>query len=340
VRERNTPNLWRLTSQGRAGAMSVKTIAGHTCPIDGWLTVSAGQRSELRNGNCGLPPAPTDGSHAPGFARVRKDNEDGKYDAKPGLLGDAVHRAGGWTQINHPTIWPPTSPAIAAFCRGCFWEYTDPQTDWSRVDAYELATGVSDLGGGPNPFTVTAVHQYERLLGLGFRIAAVGSSDSHTAGRAPGVTDAPVGEATTVVRAPELSEDGIECGVKARHTYVKVTGNAGPDIRFSARPHGGTGQAILGDVVHAPGAAFSARVTGGSGSELHVVKDGALVQTIPVTSDDFPYSFDATGSGRWRLELMRGHLIQTESSPIWVVPGSGWVETIRCPGVEGQGGTH
>ena len=151
----------------------------------------------------------------------------------PSDIFKEVHRFGGWTQINHPTIFPPVTPAAAAFCRGCFWEYTDAETDYSQVDALEVATGVSELGTGANPFTVTAIAVYERLLGLGYRIAAVGSSDSHLAGSAPGVLDAPVGEATTVVRAPELSEDGIRCGVQADHTYVKVTGNAGPDLRFS-----------------------------------------------------------------------------------------------------------
>jgi hypothetical protein len=49
------------------------------------------------------------------------------------------------------------------------------------------------------------------------------------------ILQAPIGRATTVVRAPELSERGIECGVRARRTYVKVTGNGGPDLRFTAR---------------------------------------------------------------------------------------------------------
>ena len=40
-------------------------------------------------------------------------------------------------------------------------------------------------------------------------IAAVGSSDSHNAGRTPDpVTQAPIGQATTIVYADELSEPG------------------------------------------------------------------------------------------------------------------------------------
>jgi hypothetical protein len=256
-------------------------------------------------------------------------------DRDPSELFREVHRFGGWTQINHPTIFPPDNAAVAAFCRGCFWEYSDEETDFSQVDAYEIATGISDLGGGPNPFTVTAIAEYERLLGLGHRIAAVGSSDSHDAGSGTGPLDAPIGEATTVVFAPELSQEGIRCGVRARHTYVKVTGNAGPDVRFEARPYRLRGkasreQAIVGDVVRAPGASFTARVIGGSGRDLLVVRDGVTVATVPVTSDDFVHRFEATGSGRWRLQLMRGALIDTVSSPIWLEPGRGAVKRGRC----------
>jgi hypothetical protein len=242
-------------------------------------------------------------------------------DRDPSELFREVHRFGGWTQINHPTIFPPVSPAAAAFCRGCFWEYSEAETDFSEVDAYEIATGPADIGSDTqNPFTVTAIAEYDRLLGLGHRIAAVGSSDSHDAGSGTGPFDAPIGEATTVVFAPELSEDGIRRGVQARHTYVKVSGNAGPDIRFEARPYRSWKRAIVGDVVRARGATFTARVIGGSGRELLVVKDGVTVATVPVTSDDFVHRFEGTGSGRWRLQLMRGNLIDTVTSPIWIEP--------------------
>jgi hypothetical protein len=248
----------------------------------------------------------------------------------PRELFHEIHRLGGWTQINHPTIFPPVDPAAATLCRGCFWEYSDEETGLSRLDAYEIATGPSEFGGSPNPFTLTAIAEYERLLGLGHRIAAVGSSDSHNAGRTTSILQAPIGRATTVVRAPELSERGIECGVRARRTYVKVTGNGGPDLRFTARPRGGSGTAMVGDVIRADGASFEAHVRGGAGRELLVVKDGATVARVPIASDRFTYRFDGTGSGRWRLHLMLGALIETVSSPIWVEPGRGTVERSRC----------
>jgi hypothetical protein len=75
---------------------------------------------------------------------------------------------------------------------------------------------------------------------------------------------------------------------------------------------------------------------GGAGRELLVVKDGATVASVPVTSDPFTYRFDGSGSGRWRLQLMRGALIDTVSSPIWVEPGHGTVKRSRCPASPGD----
>ncbi len=96
IHDTGTPNLARLAGQGSSAALSIKTVGPHTCPIDGWLTVSSGQRSQLRNGSCGLPPAPV-GNAVPGFAAMRDDNAHNKYKSRVGLLGDAVHRAGGCT---------------------------------------------------------------------------------------------------------------------------------------------------------------------------------------------------------------------------------------------------
>jgi hypothetical protein len=241
-----------------------------------------------------------------------------------------IQRYGGWTQINHPTIFPPTTPATAALCRGCFWDYSYRETGYSRVDAYEVATGPAAFGAAPNPFTVTALAEYDRLLGLGHRMAAVGSSDSHNAGRTTSPTQSPIGTAATAVRAAELSERGVRCAVRARHTYVKVTGSDGPDLRFTARPRGGSGRAIIGDVVRARGARFRASVIGGAGRDLLVVKNGVTIARVPVTGDRFTHRFGATGSGHWRLQLMRGELIETVSSPIWIEPGTGTVQRLPC----------
>ena len=240
-----------------------------------------------------------------------------------------IKRAGGFTQINHPTIFPSSVPSFDLFCRGCPWDYDAAETRYDRVDAIEVATGPSGARSGsdtqgPNPFTVTAIDFYERALAAGNRIAAVGVSDSHNAGRTPGgATQAPIGEATTVVRAEELSASGIECGVKAGHTYVKVTGNAGPDLRFEAGPPGWKGApAIFGDTVRGSSARFTARVTGGDGRTLIVYRNGEAFRSVPVTGNEFTTAFDAAGAGRYRLQLQRGSSIESVSSPIYFSVGA------------------
>jgi hypothetical protein len=105
--EHRTPTLWRLTGEGGAGGLSVRTTRPSTCPMDGWLTLSAGQRARMANGNCGLPSAPVlpgqtsggvappqGGAVAPGWPMIKNDNAGTSYHAQVGLLGDAVHRAG------------------------------------------------------------------------------------------------------------------------------------------------------------------------------------------------------------------------------------------------------
>ena len=158
-------------------------------------------------------------------------------------LFDAIHAGGGFTQINHPTIFPSAVPGFDFICRGCPWDYTDAETDYTKVDAVEIATGPAGLeqdpNPGPNPFTPLAIQFWEHAIDANGpnsnKIAAVGSSDSHKAGRAndlPDIPSSPVGQATTVVYADELSEQGIQRGVEAGHTYVKLWGNDGPDLRF------------------------------------------------------------------------------------------------------------
>src|SRR3712207_1111761 len=76
----------------------------------------------------------------------------------------AVRRAGGFTQINHPTIFPSANPLFAMLCRGCPWDYSAPETNYRLVDAIEVNTGPQKIGEAPNPFTSTAIDFYEQAL--------------------------------------------------------------------------------------------------------------------------------------------------------------------------------
>ena len=253
-------------------------------------------------------------------------------------LWDGIRAGGGFTQINHPRIFPSEVPGFDFLCRGCPWDYSAAASDYPRVDAIEIATGPAGLKEdpqpGPNPFTPLAIQFWESAIDDGGlnrnHIAAVGSSDSHNAGRAPDpVTQAPIGQATTMVYAGELSEAGVQQGVQARHTYVKPFGNDGPDLRFEAAvPGSGEPPAIMGDVVRGTAVDFTARVMGAGPNAarpgtytLFVLKDGLPLLSAPITSDDFSFPFPGTGPGRYRLQVQRESAIEAVSSPIWVETG-------------------
>ena len=236
-------------------------------------------------------------------------------------LFHAVRRRHGFTQINHPTIFPSSDPSLRRLCRGCPWDFDVAATDYSLVDAIEIQTGPAAFGDQPNPFTLTAIEFWEAALARGHRIAAVGVSDSHRAGRTSNPTQTPIGQATTMVYARDLSERGIRDAVRGGHTYVKLLGNDGPDLRFEARSGSGE-RAIMGDVLPATSATFTARVFGLAADApehtLSLLKDGEEIAALPVRPPGLEQRFRAQGAGRYRLQLQRGAVVVALTSPIYL----------------------
>jgi hypothetical protein len=54
-----SPELTALVNQSHVGSITVKTAGPHTCPVDGWLTISAGTRAwgSVADQSCGELPA-------------------------------------------------------------------------------------------------------------------------------------------------------------------------------------------------------------------------------------------------------------------------------------------
>ena len=234
----------------------------------------------------------------------------------PSELLERIHAQGGFTQVNHPTIFPSEVPGFANLCRGCPWDYSDADTDWSRVDAYEVHTGPPGNDAGSNPFTLTAIDEYDRLRRAGHWVAAVGVSDSHNAGRTPNaVTQAPIGTGRTVVRAPELSEEGLRYGIQRGHAYVKVFAGA-PDLRLEATDESGR-SAIMGDGLAGERAQLVAQVLGGSSRDtLLVLRDGDVIASVPVSGAEFRHERTISGAGDYRIQVMRGDTVQSLTTPI------------------------
>ncbi|MFE0147995.1 hypothetical protein ACFWY5_12680 [Nonomuraea sp. NPDC059007] len=97
-----TPNLWKLVAAGGSASMSTRAVPppdrGVTCPVAGWLTVSAGQRSGTAGKGCAPVPRPEPdgaGARVPGWESLAAYQSGTGYNAVLGTLGQLVADSGG-----------------------------------------------------------------------------------------------------------------------------------------------------------------------------------------------------------------------------------------------------
>ncbi|GAA4719384.1 hypothetical protein Prum_015590 [Phytohabitans rumicis] len=107
VDPQGTPTLWAMAERGSIASLSVQSAAQPTCPLDGWVTLGAGERATWSDGT-GSGTAPTAGPQCPQIAVpvqrpdrigaylpsqrgvVRHNQEVEPYGAVPGALATSV----------------------------------------------------------------------------------------------------------------------------------------------------------------------------------------------------------------------------------------------------------
>lgn len=162
-----TPALWDLLATGSSTTNSVRSVNPNTCPVDGWLSLSAGQRAAapaadgkaLRASTqpCpALPQPPAPGSQpgtvtVPGWGTYVSAADSLRFDAHLGLLGDQLAAA------EIPTLALGPGAALAAATHGGSVTAYEP-VDWgtSSSDALRAAFGAAkvvliDLGTVRDP---------------------------------------------------------------------------------------------------------------------------------------------------------------------------------------------
>ena len=214
-----------------------------------------------------------------------------------GVLDD-VAAQGAIFVVNHPRL------DLGTACIGCAWRHAE--TDWRKVAGLELITGSWELG--VNAFVPQVLTMWDGLLDQGFRIAAIGGSDDHTAGRSEGSTGSPLGSPTTRVLADELSEAAIIDAVRHGRTLVQLRGADDPVVDVTLATAAGGAAELGDDVAGIAHARLTIHVTGGAGTFAQVWRDGAKLEPqLAIGSDDATVAFDdAPGAGdfRYRVELV------------------------------------
>ncbi|MFC7550705.1 hypothetical protein [Plantactinospora sp. GCM10030261] len=100
VSPEQTPTLWRLAGQGSIGSLSVRSGHNPTCPVDGWLTLGAGNYAGWpgERGTTGCPTSPVTvarpdriGANLPDQRGTVLHNKDRlPWGAVPGALPESV----------------------------------------------------------------------------------------------------------------------------------------------------------------------------------------------------------------------------------------------------------
>ncbi len=111
VSAQDTPALWSFLRDGSSAALSVRSVFTNTCPIDGWLSLSAGSRAAAagpgkkgeRSKTDPCPPVPTvDSGAVPGWNNYVRAARAKKFDSTPGLLGEHLASNGTCVQAVGP----------------------------------------------------------------------------------------------------------------------------------------------------------------------------------------------------------------------------------------------
>lgn len=210
--------------------------------------------------------------------------------------------------LNHPSF--DFSPEVA-------WSdaLPPPGPSGKGVDGVEIANGNDQRLAGA--FDGSALAFYEKLCAQGYHPAMLGGSDDHAAGqRGATLLGSSVGSPTTLIHADNLSVAALEDGIAANRTVVKLHGPADPMLAFKSEA------APAGDTVTAPGTTFSARITGGKGAELVLVKNGERIERKAIPRDDFSFqrTVDAPSRGedRYRMEVWVDGRPRTLASYLWL----------------------
>ncbi len=92
-----SPELTALVNEANVGSISVKTSSDQTCPIDGWLTISAGTRAWGSEPGQACPELPAvQGGRLAGWQSYLDLQAEHHTDAEPGRLGALGSRLCGF----------------------------------------------------------------------------------------------------------------------------------------------------------------------------------------------------------------------------------------------------
>lgn len=226
----------------------------------------------------------------------------------------AIAAQGAVFSVNHPAV------DLGDRCIGCAWRQPLPE---EHIHAVEIGTGGYNQSGFL--YNEPAIALWDRLVANGFRVAAVGGSDDHRAGKDLSVIHSPIGSPTTLVLADELSVPAIVAALRAGRTVVKLQDGRDPMVDLRA------GEARIGDTTDQQEVSLEVTVQGGAGARVRLLRNGVPVTEAQVDADPFKLVHKVTAPDllrpdRYRAEVLINGKPRTITSHLFVgkaSPGGG-----------------
>ena len=221
----HTPNLWGLLRGGSSAALNVTAVHPTTCPIDGWLTLSAGNRAGqpdngARNPVCAPIPEVKNG-FVTGWDQLAAAAAGRPYGSRLGALGQALSGAGQCISAIGPgAALGAALPGAGAVPR---LRPFDPATLTPALDA--CPTALVDVGGVRDPGQGDAAGPNKPALPRARQLAGVDQRVGQVIAAAPPGAD---------IMVVSLADAGSHAGLRV----VLASGKGfGPGILYSPSTH-------------------------------------------------------------------------------------------------------
>jgi hypothetical protein len=208
VSARNTPALWSFLRDGSTAALTVRSVFTNTCPVDGWLGLSAGDRAAAPGPQPGgertpADPCPAipavDSGFVPGWDTYIRAAAATKFGSHLGTLGEQLASNGQCVQAVGPG-----AGLAAAYTSGAVPRYAafDPSQLTGLLSRCRVT--LVDVGSLRDPHDVASGERPPPSGSRSDQVKAIDARIAEVLTAAPGGSDLVVGSLSDAGRSERL----------------------------------------------------------------------------------------------------------------------------------------
>jgi len=200
ISAQKTPSLWSLLRDGATATLGVRSVHANTCPVDGWLALSAGEQAADKSSATGPADGPDErndvrppcralstmvsGGTVPRWNEYRAAAEANRFDPSLGLLGDQIASRGGCVQAIGPGAAVAGARSSGLVVR---YQAFDASTLPAALSACPLS--LVDVGSIRDPADINPRDEERTTTTRSRQVAAVDARVGATLRSAPAGTD-------------------------------------------------------------------------------------------------------------------------------------------------------